>query len=92
MLTEIKKTIPTGNDIYIQANFIGSALPPIKLNGILIEAELNIHPALMCFKPNSSPMIKTNKDMINKNNVKKVDMILGKNLSSISIETKPPHL
>ena len=41
IFTEIKKTIPTGKDIYIQANFIGSALPPIKLKGILIEAELN---------------------------------------------------
>ena len=92
MFTEIKKTIPTGNDIYIQANFIGSALPPIKLNGILIEAELKIHPALMCYNPNSSPMIKTNKDIINRNKVNKVDMILGKNLSNISIETKPPHL
>ena len=69
MFTEIKKTIPTGKDIYIQANFIGSALPPIKLKGILIEAELNIHPAFICFKPNSNPMIKTNKDIINRNKV-----------------------
>ena len=38
MFTEIKKTIPTGKDIYIQANFIGSALPPIKLNGIYSSA------------------------------------------------------
>ena len=65
MFTEIKKTIPTGKDIYIQANFIGSALPPIKLKGILIEAELNIQPALICFKPNSSPIIKTNNETIN---------------------------
>jgi hypothetical protein len=92
MFTEIKKTIPTGKDIYIQANFIGSALPPIKLKGILIEAELKIHPALICFKPNSKPIIKTNNETINKNKVNKVDIILGKNLSNISIETKPPHL
>ena len=92
MFTEIKKTIPTCNDIYIQANFIGSALPPIKLNGILIEAELNIHPALMCFKHNSSQMIKTNKDMISKNKVKKVDIILDKNIYSISIDTKKLNL
>ena len=92
MFTEIKKTIPTGKDIYIHANFIGSALPPIKLKGILIEAELNIQPALICFKPNSSPIIKTNNELINKNKVNKVDIILGKNLYNISIETKPPHL
>ncbi len=57
--------------MYIQANLIGSVLPPIKLKGIFIEEELNIHPALICFKPNSKPITKTKNDIINKNNKNK---------------------
>ncbi len=92
MFTEIKKIIPIGNDMYIQANFIGSAFPPIKWKGIFIEEELNIHPALICLKPNSKPITKTKRDTINKNKVHNVDISFGKNLSNKSIETNPPHL
>ena len=92
MFTEIKKIIPIGNDMYIQANFIGSAFPPIKWKGIFIEEELNIHPALICLKPNSRPITKTKRDTINKNKVKNMEIIFGKNLSNKSIETNPPHL
>jgi len=92
MFTDIKKIIPTGKDIYIQANFIGSAFPPIKWKGIFIEEELNIHPALICLNPNSKPITKTKRDTINKNKVKRVEISFGKNLSNKSIETNPPHL
>ena len=52
MLTEISKNIPTGRDIYIQANFRAFTSPPIRCKGIFIEDELNIHPILTCCNPN----------------------------------------
>ena len=73
ILTDIKKTIPTGRDIYIHASFIGSAFPPIKWKGILIDEELNIHPALICLNPNSKPIINTKSETINKNRVNKAN-------------------
>ena len=92
ILTDIKNTIPTGRDIYIHASFIDSAFPPNKWKGILIDEELNIHPALICLNPNSNPIINTKSEIINKNIVNKVEIIFGKYLSRISIDTNPPHL
>ncbi len=91
IFTEISKNIPTGKDIYIHANFIASVFPPSNEYGILIEEELNIQPAFICFRPISKPISKTVNEIIKIKKIKIFDRIFGKNLWSMSIDTKPPQ-
>ena len=80
-----------GKDIYIHANFMASVFPPSNEYGSLIEEELNIQPAFICFRPISKPINKTVSEIIKIKKTKIFDKIFGKNLWSISIDTKPPQ-
>ena len=80
-----------GKDIYIHANFMASVFPPSNEYGILIEEELNIQPAFICFRPISKPISKTVNEIIKIKKTKIFDRIFGKNLWSMSIDTKPPE-
>ena len=52
IFTKIRRKIPTGSDIYIQASFIDFCSPPIKSRGTFKDDELKIQPIFMCCKPN----------------------------------------